>query len=86
MPNFKTLPLLALLLTLPECAQTQLQTKSSPIQPPPSTISPESNSVTSNALICSEMQVVALSHADTTGTKEQVAANNLVLQKLCGKG
>lgn len=49
---------------------------------PQSTQTQMGTSVT-NPLICSEINIVQLSKLDTDGTKEQVEANNSVLEKLC---
>lgn len=85
MTNWPKLLRLAPLLMLPSCAAIQPPAKSTPTPPPPSTTSPVSSSATSTPLVCSELRIVLLSHADTDGTKDQVAANNQVITALCGK-
>lgn len=74
----KLLPL-ALMLTA-GCATTGTKSTQIPIQT--STGAPTDTGATDP--LCSHVRIVELSKRDTTGTKEQVEANNAVIADVCG--
>ena len=76
-------PLLALTLLLQACAPTPAPKLSNLPPAPLSTTSQAKSSGIDLPALCAELQVVDLSRLDTTGTKEQVAQNNLVIQLEC---
>lgn len=89
MTSFKKLLLLAPLPMLASCMTTRAQpTGSTRTLVPLSTPAPTPTSATKVAPaidpLCSQVRTVELSRLDTTGTKEQVEANNAVLAKVCG--
>lgn len=83
---------LALTPMLGSCgATTGPRTASTPIPPLLSTPAPTPTSATeaqgaatARDPLCSAVRIVQLSRVDTTGTKEQVEANNAVLTRICG--
>ena len=78
--NFRLLPVLGLMLT--GCSLTPATITAPPMLLPPSTPTRTDTSGT-NALLCSEVQIVQLSRFDTDQTKLQVEANNHVIATLC---
>jgi hypothetical protein len=94
MSSFKMLLPLALLSMLASCAgMSGQQTRSTPTPPLLSTKAPTPISATkapdpepSRDPLCTAVRIVQLSRQDTTGTKEQVEANNAVLTKVCELG
>lgn len=74
---------LAPMLMLASCGTTTgLAIASTPIRTPPSTAAPTPTSAIDP--LCASVRIVGLSRLDTTGTKQQVEANNAVLTKVCG--
>jgi len=75
--------LLGPVLMLPSCMGTTVQPiASTPILTPLSTTAQTHTSAIDP--LCDSIHIVELSRQDTTGTKQQVEANNAVLTKVCG--
>lgn len=82
MKNSAKVLMLALALSVTSCSKTTDQ----PAVSTPTLTQPSTKAGTPTSVInplCSSIKIVHLSWLDTTGTKEQVEANNAVLTEVC---